>query len=175
MTHYILLDRILFEAKNGQGKRQDPHISQDYERAYLRLRNELLIKAETKESYILLPEGERAIELGGYENWLAYAEQKKTSNTTNTLNFHAPIMGSVVNQDSSFGDLSGAPTILTTNNPAASTAENVPKNADQKTSSLNIWQKVYKWTDHKLISIIIGGLLAVAGTYLLKWFLRWLN
>jgi hypothetical protein len=44
------------------------------------------------------------------------------------------------------------------------------KTSEQET----IWQKIYKWTDHKLISILIGGILGFIATKILYW-LGWLN
>ncbi len=122
--------------------------------------------ADSKEVAIFLTiDGVKAIESG---DAVAYMEKLKKDKNKPTIskdiNIHAPITNSQIGHNSDFGNLESSHNsiILDTSKNVA-----VPKNEPKKTE-LSIWEKIYKWTDHKTISIIIGAILGVLATWICK-------
>jgi hypothetical protein len=172
ITELEWLDKILYAAKDGVGEYPERRFAlENYEKALQKLYRECLVKARSKYNYELLPNGEKAMELNGYAAWEEYnrKQQDALNNRTNTMTFHGPVTGSIVNQDFLSGSVSNHNLI----NPQNETAASTPKKADQNTSSLNIWQRIYNWTNHNAISALIVTAIVGSIGLLMKW-LGWL-
>jgi hypothetical protein len=93
-------------------------------------------------------------------------DMSKKPITNNSMTFNGDVIDSIANQGYNLGNLESSHNsiILDRNKNVA-----VPKNEAQK-AELNIWQKIYKWTDHKTISIIIGAILGALATWICKKF-----
>jgi hypothetical protein len=87
-----------------------------------------------------------------------------------SININGNMIGSQAGHGSVFGNFESKNSFneIATQEDNANTKNN--KISEQET----IGQKIYKWTDHKLISILIGGILGFIATKILYW-LGWLN
>lgn len=95
-------------------------------------------------------------------------EKQRQQPTTQHLTINAPVTGSQLGLSSDFGDLDFKNASIT---PDPTINAPQPKKDDQKIQELSIWNKIYKWTDHKLIS---GIILLILGFYISRIFI-WLG
>ena len=107
------------------------------------------------------------------DNPIEYMEkieaEKNKSFIDKSINIHGDMIGSQAGHESDFGKLESKNSL---NDIAAQeTKQNTENN--KKSENETIGQKIYRWTDHKLISILIGGILGFIATKILYW-LGWL-
>lgn len=77
MTISEEIDRILHDAEDGYAAHPTRGSSNEYERAFAKVLRHGLVKPVSKDSYELTLEGERTIELGGFDNWKKHKEQQE--------------------------------------------------------------------------------------------------
>jgi hypothetical protein len=93
-------------------------------------------------------------------------EQERKRQAANPITIGGSVIGSQIGQGSSFGNLESSHSSI---NLAPTEVQTKAAVQETKISKLNIGQRIYKWTDHKTISVIIGGILAFLMGYLLRW------
>gem|GEM_PF-4780128 len=165
------IDEVLRNAKESNiSLCQD--MPEEYHRAVERADTVFkLIEEVAVNSYSLTDKGDYALELGGFIEWkkVIRQERERQNNKSNNLTFNGPVTGSTINQDSLSDNFSNH-NLTNTQSPAAAST---PKKADQNTSSLNIWKRIYNWTNHNAISAIIVAIIIGLFGLLIKW-LGWL-
>jgi membrane carboxypeptidase/penicillin-binding protein PbpC len=147
-----LINKVLQDASAGQlvSTRDTP---EDYHKALLKAIARGLIEKRNMQ-YSLSEPGRIALDMG-FDKWLERKTQKEQYSKSNTIAFHGPVTGAVVNQGSEFRDLNNLSPIIK-NEPQ----EAHPTPSPIKKSDHAIWDKI------KYISVIIGGIaaLVVAGS-----------
>jgi hypothetical protein len=163
MTESEIIDEIL--SFKSEGYKAAPHgvSSEDYNQAFESAIEHGLINHFTRAHYELTSEGKQAVRLGGVDKWLEFKERHNAGNpnNSNTINFHAPVTGSVVNQDSPLRDLKYQSPIVPISQPVNAT----PNEKPIKKSDHTIWDKI------KYVSgVIVGvGSIAALAIALGKW------
>ncbi|MBC3795350.1 hypothetical protein [Spirosoma utsteinense] len=76
VSEYI--NQILHDAEEGYAAHPTRGTSDEYEKAFAKVLRHGLVKPKSKSSYELTLEGERAIELGGFDDWKKYKEQQES-------------------------------------------------------------------------------------------------
>jgi hypothetical protein len=108
------------------------------------------------------PKGREVYRNGGFTKFLEAQQQienqEKTNKPSSQIIIHGHVTGSQIGHESDFGNLESShnsisrePIIITPE--PSQDAKNIFKNKE------SIWSKIYKWTDHKLISMLIYGLI----------------
>lgn len=113
----------------------------------------IMFQLEESPRYIILPKGVDFI--------------KSDNRSKNNINITGNVMGSQIGQgffksgnfDSSHNSINLEPTI----------AKQQPIETSNIKTTLSIWDKIYKWTDHKLFSMIAYGLLYALATAFAGW------
>jgi hypothetical protein len=131
-------------------------------------------QGQPETAIVLTAKGVEVYEQGGWKKYLADLEEEraearqKASQPANNITINAPVTGSQIGQSSEFGNLdlshnsiTREPTIIAAQ--PNQDAKNIFKNKE------SIWSKIYKWTDHKTISIIIAAILGFLATKLMAW------
>lgn len=77
MTISEEIDQILHDAEDGYAAHLTRGSSNEYEKAFAKVLRHGLVKPISKSSYELTLEGEKAIELGGFDNWKKHKEQQE--------------------------------------------------------------------------------------------------
>jgi hypothetical protein len=105
----------------------------------------------------LSPEGKR---------FDSYADFKNRHKPQTQININAPVLGSQIGQDSDFGNLEFNHNSIN----LEPNKQQVHPSDDAATTSQkeSIFKKIYKWTDHKLISMLIYGLFFIIAIFIAK-------
>ncbi|MGR3812409.1 hypothetical protein [Jiulongibacter sp. NS-SX5] len=158
------MDSILLRMENGELFA----LSQDTPDLFRQAIKKLLafdLISKRGNTFDLTSNGHEAIELGGFNAWRI---ENKNKDIIKSLTINGDISDSQVGLSSRFGNLESShnSTIL---EPTINAAQ--PKKEDQKTQESSILNKIYKWTDHKLIS---GIILLILGFFISRFFI-WLG
>ena len=111
-------------------------------------------------TYDLTESGYKCIESGGFIKWKEVNESNDKFKSS-IINVNAPITSSQLGHGSSFGDVESNSTLNEIPAPAT-------LNDDINIKKLTIWNKIYKWTDHKLVSMIVFGILGFIVSYIFQ-------
>lgn len=123
---------------------------------------------------ILRPNGIKAYMSGGWKKYLIEIEKRKVEKEKQLKRPNISIGGNAIIGDNNANNHLGLGNLESSHNstnlePTMYAPQ--PKKADQKTDESNIFNKIYKWTDHKLIS---GIILLILGFFISRFFI-WLG
>ncbi len=77
------INQILHDAEEGYAAHPTRGSSNEYEKAFAKVLRYGLVKPISKDSYELTLEGEKAIELGGFDSWKKYKAQQESQRYAN--------------------------------------------------------------------------------------------
>ena len=166
MTEIEKIDEILTLMSNGRliGLSKD---TEPIERSAVNKMIAYQLIIPRGNTFDLTRDGYKAIELGGIENLLTFQEKQKQQPLTQNMTINGSVMGSQIGQSSDFGYLESSHSSI---NLEPAIAKQQPIDTSNINNNLSIWDKIYKWTDHKLFSMIAYGLLYALATALAGWF-----
>ena len=113
----------------------------------------IMFQLEESPRYIILPKGVDFI--------------KSDNQSKNNINITGNVVGSQIGHESDFGNFESSHNSINLETPIA---KQQPIETSNINKNLSIWDKIYKWTDHKLFSMIAYGLLYALATSLAVWF-----
>jgi hypothetical protein len=112
----------------------------------------IMFQLEESPRYIILPKGVDFI--------------KSDNQSKNSINITGNVVGSQIGHESDFGYLESSHNSI---NLEPAIAKQQPIETSNIKTNLSIWDKIYKWTDHKLFSMIAYGLLYALATAFAGW------
>lgn len=117
-------------------------------------------------TFDLTGKGYKAVELGGFQQFLDFQEKQRQQSTSQHLTINAPVTASQLGLSSDFGYLELSHNSI---NLEPAIAKQQPIDTSNIKTNFSIWDKIYKWTDHKLFSMIAYGLLYALATAFAGW------
>lgn len=122
---------------------------------------------------MLTAKGADVFDNGGWKAYLDKHEQQlkldqeKSNKPTSQIVINGPVTGSQIGHESDFGNLESSHNSIALETPIHKAQ---PKDdAITISKKETIWNKIYKWTDHKLISMLIYGLIGFLLSRLITW------